>query len=62
MFANFSIHVGDDVQVVAVPAAAIVREGDGTQTLWTTAEGKKFARRSVKIGREQNGLVEVSNG
>ena len=62
MFANFTIRIGEDAEVVAVPAAAIVREGDGTQTLWTTADGKKFTRRTVKIGRDQNGLIEITEG
>lgn len=62
MFANFTIRVAEDAEVVAVPTAAVVREGDGTQTLWVTSDRKRFTRRIVEIGREQAGRVEVLTG
>src|SRR5580698_1843001 len=40
MFASFVIHVGEPVRSLAVPAEGVVREGDGTMTVWVTGDGR----------------------
>lgn len=62
MFASFVIRVGDPVRSTAVPAAGIVREGDGTMTAWTTRDRHRFLRRTVKIGLQQDGWVQILDG
>jgi len=61
MFATFKISVGEQQSVTAVPAAAIIREGDGTR-VWVQTEPQTFQLRNVKIGVQQNGCVQVQEG
>ena len=59
MFANFTITVGSAVNAIAVPQSAVVREGDGSMSVWTTKNGRHFVRRTVKIGQIQNDLDQI---
>jgi membrane fusion protein, heavy metal efflux system len=62
MFASFVIHVGDPVRSLAVPANGIVREGDGTMTVWVTTDRRHFVKRTVKIGLQQNDWDQILEG
>jgi membrane fusion protein, heavy metal efflux system len=62
MFANFVIRIGDPVRSPAVPLAGVVREGDGTMTVWVTADRRRFAKRTVKIGLEHDGYRQILEG
>jgi len=62
MFASFVIRVGDPTRSVAVPATCVVREGDGTMTVWVTNEGRRFVKRTVKIGLQQDGWTQIMEG
>jgi cobalt-zinc-cadmium efflux system membrane fusion protein len=62
MFANFVIRTGDPVRSVAVPLAGVVREGDGTQTVWVTADRRRFTQRKVKIGLQHEGYRQILEG
>jgi cobalt-zinc-cadmium efflux system membrane fusion protein len=62
MLANFTILVGDRYSATAVPDPAIVREGDGAMTVWTTTDKRHFARKTVKVGMDQNGFREIQDG
>jgi cobalt-zinc-cadmium efflux system membrane fusion protein len=62
MFASFVIHVGDPVRSIAVPANGVVREGDGTMTVWVTTDGRRFTRRTVKVGLQQDGWDQILEG
>jgi membrane fusion protein, heavy metal efflux system len=63
MFANFLIRLTDPVQSAAVPVDAVVREGDGTMTVWVTADRRRFTQRIVTIGiRQQDGYSQVLSG
>ena len=62
MFANFAIRTGDPMRSVAVPLAGVVREGDGTQTVWVTADRRRFTRRPVKIGLQHEGYRQILEG
>lgn len=63
MFASFVIQTGDPVRSVAVPSDAVVREGDGTMTVWTTTDRRSFTKRTVKIGlQRQNGQSQILEG
>jgi membrane fusion protein, heavy metal efflux system len=62
MFANFDIRVGNPVHALGVPVDAVVREGDGTYTVWVTADRRQFAQRTVKIGMEDAGYRQILDG
>lgn len=62
MFASFVIRVGDPVRSLAVPAAGVVREGDGTMTVWVTSDGRRFVKRTVKVGLQQDGWSQILEG
>ena len=62
MLAHFVIQAGDPVVGVAVPPDAVVREGDGTMTVWVTIDQRHFTRRVVKTGMRQDGLVQIVDG
>jgi cobalt-zinc-cadmium efflux system membrane fusion protein len=55
MFASFVIRMGDPTRSLAVPVEAVVREGDGTMTVWVTADRRRFVKRTVKPGIQQQG-------
>ena len=62
MFGNFVISVGEPVRSPAVPLPGVVREGDGTQTVWVTADRRRFTRRTVKIGEPRDGYRQILDG
>jgi len=62
MFASFVIRVGDPVRSLAVPAAGVVREGDGTMTVWVTGDSRRFVKRTVKVGLQQDGWSQILEG
>ena len=62
MLANITVEVGPPRQSPAVPADAIVREGDGTMTAWVTTDRLTFTRRTVTVGVSQGGFTEIRSG
>jgi len=62
MFASFLIITEAPVTATAVPADGVVREGDGTMTVWVTTDRHHFTRRSVKIGLQHAGYDQVLEG
>jgi membrane fusion protein, heavy metal efflux system len=62
MFASFVIRVGDPVRSLAVPAEGVVREGDGTMTVWVTKDSRHFIKRTVKTGLAQDGWTQILTG
>jgi cobalt-zinc-cadmium efflux system membrane fusion protein len=62
MYASFVIRVGDPVRSVAVPVNGVVREGDGTMTVWVTSDSRHFVQRTVKIGLQQDGWDQILEG
>jgi membrane fusion protein, heavy metal efflux system len=62
MFANFVIRTGEPVRSVAVPLDGVVREGDGTMTVWVTTDRRQFTKRTVKIGLQHQGYRQILEG
>jgi cobalt-zinc-cadmium efflux system membrane fusion protein len=62
MFADFTIRLSDPLRSLAVPANAVVREGDGSMTVWLTADRRRFEKRKIRTGLSQNGSVQVLEG
>jgi cobalt-zinc-cadmium efflux system membrane fusion protein len=63
MFASFRVITGDNpANAPAAPEAAIIYEGE-TARLWIANDADKtLSLRQIKIGRIQDGLVEVTEG
>ncbi len=61
MFATFIVRVGE-VRALAVPYDAVVREGDGTMTVWVTTDRHRFQRRTVRLGQQQDGYDQILEG
>ncbi|MFN5014170.1 efflux RND transporter periplasmic adaptor subunit [Bradyrhizobium sp.] len=62
MLASFTIETEPPRDSPAVPAEAIVREGDGTMTVWVTTDRKRFVRRTVTTGLMQDGWRQIVGG
>ena len=62
MFAQFVIRTGDPVRSLAVPMDGVVREGDGTMTVWVTSDRRRFTQRTVKIGTRKDGFRQILDG
>jgi cobalt-zinc-cadmium efflux system membrane fusion protein len=61
MFATFRITVGNVEETTAVPMAAVIRKGEETK-LWVEKAPQVFQSRSIKIGAEQNGCIQIRDG
>jgi cobalt-zinc-cadmium efflux system membrane fusion protein len=62
MFANFVISTGSPAHSPALPLDGVVREGDGTQTVWVTADRRRFTKRTVTIGDQRDGYRQILDG
>ena len=62
MFANFVISIGAPVNSPAVPLDGVVREGDGTISVWITADRRRFTKRTVTIGQQRDGYRQILEG
>lgn len=62
MFATYRIRTGAAQRSVAVPASAVVREGDGSMTVYATRDGRSYTRRAVRIGLQRDGYDQVLEG
>lgn len=62
MLATFAITTGAPRAASGIPVTGVVREGDGTMTVWVTTDRRKFTHRTVTLGLEQDGYVEITSG
>jgi cobalt-zinc-cadmium efflux system membrane fusion protein len=62
MFANFTITLAPPKRALAVPQDGVVREGDGSMTVWMALGQGKFIRRTVKTGLSHQGFTEIREG
>lgn len=62
MFASFVIRVQPPVEAVAIPEKGVVREGDGTFTVWVTTDRRHFTQRTVKLGLQRDGMDQIVDG
>jgi len=62
MFANFTIRTGDPIRAPAVPLDGVVREGDGTMSVWVTTDQRHFTQRTVTIGLQNEGYDQIVEG
>jgi membrane fusion protein, heavy metal efflux system len=62
MFATFVIRIGDPERSVAVPTDGVVREGNGTMTVWVTTDRRRFTKRTVEVGLQRDGFHQILDG
>ena len=62
MLATVTIDVHAPTASLAIPADGVVREGDGTLTIWVTTDRRHFTQRVVKAGLRENGQVQILEG
>jgi membrane fusion protein, heavy metal efflux system len=62
MFADFIISTGEPINATAVPLDSVVREGDGTMTVWVTTDRRHFAQRQVRLGLQRDGYDQILDG
>lgn len=62
MSATFTVLTGASSHSPAVPDNGVVREGDGTMTVWVTPDKVHFYRRSVTLGMHQQGAYQILTG
>ena len=62
MLATFEIATEKPVMSTAVPLDGVVREGDGSYSVWTTADRRHFRQHTVKLGLQQDGLDQIVDG
>src|ERR1700756_3089547 len=62
MYASFKIRVDAPVRSLAMPADGVVREGDGTMTVWVTSDRRRFTKRTVNTGIQQDDWDQILEG
>ncbi|MDR3421823.1 MAG: efflux RND transporter periplasmic adaptor subunit [Xanthobacteraceae bacterium] len=62
MFGNFVIRIGAPLRSPGIPLDGVVREGDGTMSVWVTADRRRFTKRTVKIGAQREGYRQILEG
>jgi membrane fusion protein, heavy metal efflux system len=62
MLATFVITTGKPLSSIGIPLDGIVREGDGTISVFVTSDDKHFTKKTVQIGMEKNGYAEILKG
>jgi membrane fusion protein, heavy metal efflux system len=62
MFATFVILTGTPESSLAVPLDGVVREGDGTMTVWVTTDRHHFTKRTVRLGLQRDGYDQIVDG
>lgn len=61
MFATFKIKTGAGEKILGVPTSAVVWDGEDS-VVWVQMEPTQFQRRKVRIGKEQEGFVQIRDG
>lgn len=62
MLASVTIQVQPPSESVAVPVNGVVRESDGSLTIWVTADHRHFTQRTVETGLREDGQVQILKG
>ncbi len=62
MLATYVIQTASPMESMAVPLNGVVREGDGTMSVWVVKDNHHFVRHTVKIGLQQDGLDQILDG
>jgi multidrug efflux pump subunit AcrA (membrane-fusion protein) len=56
------VHTSRRSNILVVPVAAVLRDDKNEPIVYVQAAPGKFAQRSVTIGTQQDGMVEIGSG
>lgn len=62
MLATIVIELQKPVESTAIAQNGVVREGDGTMTVWVKKGQNHFEKRIVNVGLRQDGYVQILDG
>ncbi|HLY17793.1 MAG TPA: efflux RND transporter periplasmic adaptor subunit [Bryobacteraceae bacterium] len=62
MFLDAIIHTQTRKNLIAVPVAAVLHDAQNEPFVYVEQGAEKFAQRSVKVGAQQEGAVEILSG
>jgi cobalt-zinc-cadmium efflux system membrane fusion protein len=62
MLASVVIRVGEPATATAIPANGVVRESDGSMTVWVTSDRQRFVQRTVQVGLQRDGFAQILDG
>ena len=62
MYLEAVIHTRTDRSVLSVPVSAVLHDSENEPFVYVQAQSRQFARRSVIVGPQQNGYVEIRRG
>ncbi|HYA86719.1 MAG TPA: efflux RND transporter periplasmic adaptor subunit [Nitrospirota bacterium] len=62
MLISVMIRIQEPVEANAIPVTGVVREGDGTMTVWFTTDRHRFIRKPVKLGLQKDGWYQIVEG
>lgn len=62
MLCDVVIALQQPENTVGIPESGVVREGDGTMTVWVTSDRSTFYQRIVKTGLREDGRVQILQG
>ena len=62
MLADLVVETQKPVMSVGIAESGVVREGDGTMTVWTTTDYRHFLQRVVTTGMRAGGNVQIVKG
>ena len=62
MLANFVIRLQPPMESIAIPENGVVREGDGSMTVWVTTDRRRFSQRIIKTGLRRDRKVQIMEG
>ncbi len=63
MLADFNVVLGESIPSPAIPTKALVRESDGSFSVWvTTPGGTQFTKRTVQVGEIQEDYAQILDG
>ncbi len=62
MYLEAVIHTKTNKSVLNVPVSAVLHDSENEPFVYVEAQPRQFARRSVALGAQQNGYVEIRSG
>jgi membrane fusion protein, heavy metal efflux system len=59
MYLDAVIHTGTDKNILSVPVSAVLHDSENEPFVYVEVQPRQFARRSVAVGAQQKGYVEI---
>jgi cobalt-zinc-cadmium efflux system membrane fusion protein len=62
MYLEAVIHTRTDKSVLNIPVSALLHDSENEPFVYVEVQPRQFARRSVAVGAQENGYLEIRNG